>query len=135
MQGGEGVGFVERIDAQNIIPNWFSPSFDDSSWTAAALVGPHPVQPWTGPLLPDLTRITETERLVVIFRRAVRHDKLGVNESLVNIQMAWEKKRITGAGQFLPLLDQVAKNDTYMHMARERAAQLGDAIRAKSKAE
>jgi hypothetical protein len=80
-------------------------------------------------------RITETERLVVIFRRAVRHDKLGVNESLVNIQMAWEKKRITGAGQFLPLLDQVAKNDAYMHMARERAAQLGDAIRAKSKAE
>jgi hypothetical protein len=80
-------------------------------------------------------RITETERLMVGFRRAVRHDKLGVNEALLNIQAAWEKKRITGADQFLPLLDQVAKNDTYMHMARERAAQMIDAIRAKSKAE
>lgn len=81
-------------------------------------------------------RITETEGLLVAFRRAVRHDKLGVNEALLNIQAAWEKKRITGADQFLPLLDQVAKNDTYMHMARERALQLGDAIRAgKPKAE
>jgi len=80
-------------------------------------------------------RITETELLMATFRRAVRHDKLGVNEALLNIQSAWERKRIAGAVQFLPLLDQVAKNDTYMHMARERAAQLGDAIRAKSKAE
>jgi hypothetical protein len=80
-------------------------------------------------------RISATERLFVILRRAVRHDKLGVNEALVNIQAAWEQKKLTGAGQFLPLLDQVAKNDTYMHMARERANQLIDAIRAKSKAE
>jgi len=80
-------------------------------------------------------RITTTEQLLVNFRRAVRHDKLGVNEALLNIQSAWERKQIAGAAQFLPLLDQVAKNDTYMHMARERAAQLGDAIRAKSKAE
>jgi hypothetical protein len=80
-------------------------------------------------------RISETERLLATFRRAVRHDKLGVNEALLNIQAAWERKRITGADQFLPLLDQVSKNDTYMHMARERAAQLGDAIRARSKAE
>jgi hypothetical protein len=80
-------------------------------------------------------RITATEQLLVTFRRAVRHDKLGVNEALLNIQAAWERKQIAGANQFLPLLDEVAKNDTYMHMARERAAQLGDAIRAKSKAE
>ena len=28
------------------------------------------------------------------------------------------------------MLDRVAKNETYMHMARERAAGLADAIRA-----
>jgi hypothetical protein len=40
------------------------------------------------------------------------------------------------AGQFLPLLDQVAKSDVYMHMARERAADVAEAIRAaQSKAE
>ena len=61
----------------------------------------------------------------------MRHDKLGVNEALINIQSAWERKRLTGAQQFLPLLDQVAKNEIYMHMARERAAQLAEAIRAR----
>jgi hypothetical protein len=81
-------------------------------------------------------KITESERLLVDFRRAVRHDRLGVNEALVNIQASWERKRLAGAEQFLPLLDQVAKNDIYMHMSRERAAQLAEAIRAwKPKAE
>jgi hypothetical protein len=80
-------------------------------------------------------RISQTEQLLVMFRRAVRHDKLGVNEALLNIQAVWEQKKLVAASQFLPLLDQVAKNDAYMHMARERAAQLGDAIRAKTKAE
>ena len=75
-------------------------------------------------------RITESERLLVEFRRAVRHDKLGVNDALLNIQSEWEHRRLAAAEQFLPLLDQVAKNDLYMHMARERAAQLADAIRA-----
>jgi hypothetical protein len=75
-------------------------------------------------------RISESERLLVMFRRAVRHDKLGVNDALLNIQSAWEQRRLAGPEQFLPLLDQVAKNDVYMHMARERAAQLADAIRA-----
>jgi hypothetical protein len=78
-------------------------------------------------------RITETERLLADFKRSVKHDRLGVNEALVNIQASWERKRLAGAEQFLPLLDQVAKNDAFMHMARERAAQLADAIRASAK--
>ena len=37
---------------------------------------------------------------------------------------------------FLPLLDRVAGNEIYLHMTRERAAQLSEAIRAaKPKAE
>jgi len=78
-------------------------------------------------------RITETERLLADFKRAVKHDRLGVNEALVNIQATWDRKRLAGAEQFLPLLDQVAKNDAFMHMSRERAAQLAEAIRAAAK--
>jgi hypothetical protein len=81
-------------------------------------------------LLDWFERISESERLLVEFRRAVRHDKLGVNEALVNIQSSWEHKRLAGPEQFLPLLDQVEKNDAYMHMARERAAELAETIRA-----
>lgn len=81
-------------------------------------------------------RISDAERLLVELRRAVRHDKLGVHQALLNLQSVWEQKRLPGADQFLPLLDQVANNEIYMHMARARAAQLAEAIRAaKSKAE
>jgi hypothetical protein len=75
-------------------------------------------------------RITESEQLVLTFRRVVKHDKLGVNEAVVNLQSAWDRKRLVATEQVLPLLDQVAKNEAFMHMARERAAQLADAIRA-----
>lgn len=56
---GEGVGYIEKIDARKLEPDWFKPGFDDSKWEAADVVGAHPVDPWTGTLAPDLTRIVE----------------------------------------------------------------------------
>ena len=41
----------------------------------------------------------------------------------------YDRKRLVGVERFLPLLDRVAKNDTYLHMARERAAALADVFR------
>jgi hypothetical protein len=79
-------------------------------------------------------RITESEVLLAQLKRAVRYDKLGVNAIVVGIQSSWDRKRLVGAAQFLPLLEAVAKNETFIHMARERAAQLVDAIRAAGKA-
>ncbi len=59
-RGGSGDGYVERIDARNLTPTWFMPGFDDSAWSAATVIGSQPVSPWTGSLLPDLSRIVET---------------------------------------------------------------------------
>jgi hypothetical protein len=81
-------------------------------------------------LLDIFERIGESERLFAELQRAVRHDKLGVQQALLNIQAAWEQKRLMGQQQFLLVLDLVTKNDTYMHMARARAAQLAESIRA-----
>lgn len=75
-------------------------------------------------------RITESERLLADFRRAIRHDRLGVDSALLNIWAEWDRKRLAAPEQFLPLLDQVAKSDVFMHMDRERAAELADQIRA-----
>jgi alpha-L-rhamnosidase len=58
---GEGVGYVERIDARKLLPNWNQPSLDDSSWLPVDVVGPQPVAPWINPPQPDLTRIVEHE--------------------------------------------------------------------------
>jgi hypothetical protein len=75
-------------------------------------------------------RISETEQHVINLERAAKYDKLGVNQAVLLAQISFEHKRLVAAQQLLPLLDRVAKNETYMHMARERAAGLADAIRA-----
>ena len=77
-------------------------------------------------------RIGESLRTLLELRRAARHDRLGVNAAVLKIQSLWDSKRLVGTAQFLPLLDQVAKDEVYIHMARERAAQIADAIRATS---
>jgi hypothetical protein len=74
-------------------------------------------------------RITETQRLFFDLERTAKFDRLGVNKTLLQIEAAYDRKRLVGADRLLPLLDRVAKNDIYLHMARERAAALADAIR------
>jgi hypothetical protein len=78
-------------------------------------------------------RITETQRLYFDFERVVRFDKLGVNKTILQVQAYIDRNRLIGADRFLPLLDRVAKNDTYLHMARDRAAALADFIRNTNK--
>jgi hypothetical protein len=80
-------------------------------------------------LLDWFERLTETQRLQFDLERTAKFDKLGVNKTLLQIEMAYNRKRLVGVDRFLPLLDRVAKNDTYLHMARERAAALADAFR------
>jgi hypothetical protein len=75
-------------------------------------------------------RIAESTQTLLELRRAARHDRLGVNASVLKIQSMWNNKRLVGTAQFLPLLEQVANDEAYIHMARERAAQVADAIRA-----
>jgi hypothetical protein len=79
-------------------------------------------------------RITESERAMLELKHALRYDKLGVYQALLDIETIWNAKRLAGAGQLLPLLDRVAQNDIYIHMARERALALATAIRAAQKA-
>jgi alpha-L-rhamnosidase len=60
-RNGEGVGYIEKIDADKIIPDWNSLDYDDSSWQEAVEIGAPPVSPWTENLQPDLTRLIEEE--------------------------------------------------------------------------
>jgi len=58
---GEGVGYVERIDAAKLDPAWTTVAYDDSAWDPVTVVGSHPTAPWTGRLTPELTRVVERE--------------------------------------------------------------------------
>ena len=75
-------------------------------------------------------RISETGQNYFSLEQAVEFDKLGVQRAILQFTIAMEKKRIVSPQIFLPLLDRIAKNDSYMNMARTRAANLADAIRA-----
>jgi hypothetical protein len=81
-------------------------------------------------LLDWFERISETERGLIDLERAVRFDKLGVNDSILRIEATRDQKRLVAQEQFLPLLDRVVKNEKYLHMARTRAAALTESIRA-----
>ena len=81
-------------------------------------------------LLDWFERISETGQNYYALERAVKYDKLGVNQALLQFNIAMDKKRVVSPQLFLPMLDRVAKNATYLNMARTRAANLADSIRA-----
>ena len=75
-------------------------------------------------------KISETGQNYWTLERAVKYDKLGVNQALLQFTIAMDKKRLVSPALFLPMLDRVAKNDGYLNMARSRAANLAESIRA-----
>jgi hypothetical protein len=75
-------------------------------------------------------RIAETERSYIELERSVRFDKLGTQQAILRIEIIRDQKRIVAPDQFLPLLDRVVKNESFLHIARDRAAGLAEWIRA-----
>ncbi len=75
-------------------------------------------------------RISESERAIMGLRRAIRFDRLGVNEAVLRVDMLWSQKRLVGRDQFLPILDRVAKNQAFVNLARDRAGRLANELRA-----
>jgi hypothetical protein len=76
--------------------------------------------------------ISESERLFGQLKRAIRFDKLGVNDAVLRVNILYNQKRLMGIPQYLPLLERIAKDESFLHMARERAATLADGVRAVS---
>src|ERR1700682_4637933 len=57
------------------------------------------------PLSDRFERIAESTQTLLELRRAARHDRLGVNASVLKIQNMWNKKHLGGTAEFLPLVD------------------------------
>jgi hypothetical protein len=79
-------------------------------------------------------RMEETEQRFALLDSATHFDRLGVNQALLELEAAFDRKRLVDLAQFLPLLDRIAGSEHFMHMARERAAALADTIRNPPKA-
>lgn len=80
-------------------------------------------------LLDRFERITETEQHFINLDRTAHFEKLGVDEVLLQMEVSWDRNRLVDPQQFLPLLDRIAKNESYLHISQERAAALAEAIR------
>jgi hypothetical protein len=74
-------------------------------------------------------RIGESAWAFIELEKTARFDKLGVNKAILQLEVFWDKRRLLGIDQYLPLLDRIAKNDGYLNMARERAAKLAEIFR------
>ncbi len=74
--------------------------------------------------------IASSERGLIKLETAVKFDKLGVQEAILQIEVLRDQKQLIAPEQFLPMLDRVAKNESFLHMARERATALAESIRA-----
>src|ERR1035437_2818944 len=75
-------------------------------------------------------RMTESAQHRIALDRAAKYDKLGVVRALNLLGSAIERKRVVGLDQYLPTLDRIIKNESYMHTARARASEIAEFIRA-----
>ncbi len=74
-------------------------------------------------------RMGESVEHRIELERAAKYDRLGVLKALLLLESAMDRKRLVGMDQYLPMLDRIAKNESYMHTARARAAEIAEAIR------
>ena len=74
-------------------------------------------------------RMGESAEHRIELERTAKYDRLGVLKSLLLLESAMDRKRLVGMDQYLPMLDRIAKNESYMHTARARAEEIAEAIR------
>ncbi len=74
-------------------------------------------------------KMCESALLYIDLERTAKYDTLGVNQAILRLEAAWDRRRLVGKEQYLKLLDRVANNERYINMARERAGKLAAAFR------
>jgi hypothetical protein len=81
-------------------------------------------------LLTWFENLSSTEQAWMDLDRTVHFDHLGVNDALAQVESLWLRKELMAPEQFLPLLKRIIKQESIMHLARDRAARLKDEIEA-----
>jgi hypothetical protein len=81
-------------------------------------------------LLDWFERMAESAQHRIDLERAAKYDRLGVDKSLRLLWSAMDRKRLVALDQYLPMLDRIANNESYMHTARAKAAEMAESIRA-----
>ena len=72
-------------------------------------------------LLDWFERMAESAQHRIDLERSAKYDRLW---------SAIDRKRVVALDQYLPMLDRIANNESYMHTARAKAAEMAENIRA-----
>jgi len=81
-------------------------------------------------LLSIFDSITRQETDLADLKRTMRYDHLGVNDVLIQIETDYNSKLLPEPERFLPTLDQLAADEKFIDMARQRARTLSGRIQA-----
>lgn len=80
-------------------------------------------------LLNLFENISRQESDLADLQRTMKYDKLGVNDVVQQIQQDYDAKLLPEPASFLPLLDQLAADEKYINIARDKARALAGRIR------
>jgi len=88
------------------------------------------MDPAAAQLLALFENISSQQRDLADLQHAMRFDRLGVNDALIQIESDYNSKQLPEPERFLPSLDQVASNEQLINIARDRARSLASRIRS-----
>jgi hypothetical protein len=80
-------------------------------------------------LLDWFERMAESAQGRMLLESSAKYDRLGVDKALRQLWASMDRKRLVALEQYLPMLDRIANNESYMHTARSKAAELAETIR------
>ena len=100
--------------------------YEDGSGAPNEVVFNYSLNETAKQLLDRFEQIAATERAYIDLDKTIHFDKLGVNDSLAQVEALWLRKELVAPQQFLPLLNRISAHDTFMHLVRDRAARLKD---------
>jgi hypothetical protein len=118
--------FQDKIDSGLKVANTGKKTFryDDGKGKISQAVFNYSTNPLAQQLLSRFEDIAATERAYIALDETSRFDKLGVNDALAQVEALWLHKQLAAPLQFISLLNKIASHQSYMHLARERAARL-----------
>jgi hypothetical protein len=104
--------------------------YEDGNGVPSEVVFNYSLNETAKQLLDRFEQIAATERAYIDLDKTIHFDKLGVNDSLAQVEALWLRKELVAPRQFLPLLTRIAAHDSFMHLVRDRAARLKDEFMA-----
>ena len=76
--------------------------------------------------------LARQQELIELLQRRMKYDRLGVNDALLQYEDALNKGELPEPQHALPLLEQIAQDDRFVEIARQRARALAERLRHSS---